>query len=969
MKTKITPDWLEATIVESGILEAFVRLDPHDENYFVELIPLLDQAGKFIWAQISATLGSDNITQNIRNVWALASSNPQSIAAIIRCIPHSGDSETNDLQLIGRLKSSLMKSDVNQLSWLYFLAGINDSFETLEPSQFTAAFKARFELAKLSHSRCDTAKYLSLAAKIPRLSRLAYQRELKRSFTHSTLCGNAWRKLSLADFKALPLDQQFLVAEDPALVKSCLDQDVLSSGAHFEAVSNRNQLINTKKALKAISGHILRLDYKSANKVAERIESVSELESVGLPYKNRYLRNIFHPERHEFSDYEPLSSHLLEVISLIIGKRNDLKVFGMSASDAAIALAKRKVAVSNIPSFLFSEFKSNWNADDIETLLVAKRFDVIPEIPHSLALKYFKEIVAALSQSSNGCAEDAVGSLVDANEAVDECVEILSSSEGRNLKEFLLSWMDLSDSADSPLYSRLIDGYGTRVADRFINDQSIITIKRLLERLRNGSEVQDDKAFKEQIAPKLALGISHSSHSDRDQWLKAAEGFISTYPDLQQRFLNGFSSSDVFSILSFAKAPTWLEDLFKTRDDYKTIQLELATETVKGSKSSEKIIAALETFPDLVKFVTADTARNVSESRCIASIAVSILAFRRDAPKLKNYSRELPHNDFRSAAITASRILPSRSRERAFLELLSATGARYSKLLAAVMASMKREAAAGCKLNHLYHCYDLPKDSGGKRPIAAPVTWLKLLQRALLDTILTPLGSHHAAYGFVRGRSITSNAAEHVSKPVVVNCDISNCFPNTRWSLVLHALRRDLSEKYCEATISLLVDICTMSGGLPIGAPTSPALLNRVLYQSDEWLSNAARDRKCSYTRYADDLTFSGDDKAVGMLAIARKTLAGIGFTLDKKKTNIYRAGRRQIVTGLVVNDRVSVPRRLRRRIRAAVHALENGKEIHWMGHSESRSALQGRVAFLKSVNQEEGNKLLRRLKLQSDND
>jgi retron-type reverse transcriptase len=162
--------------------------------------------------------------------------------------------------------------------------------------------------------------------------------------------------------------------------------------------------------------------------------------------------------------------------------------------------------------------------------------------------------------------------------------------------------------------------------------------------------------------------------------------------------------------------------------------------------------------------------------------------------------------------------------------------------------------------------------------------------------------------------------------------------------------------------LSLLCDLCTAEGGLPIGAPTSPALLNRVLLKTDEILSAAAQSRGVRYTRYADDLSFSGENGAVQMLGIARRTLAQIGLELDPRKTNVFRRGRRQVVTGLVVNDQVSVPRRIRRRLRAAVHRVEQGQAPHWHGQDQGLDALQGRLAFLKMVNAREGSALIGRL-------
>ena len=149
---------------------------------------------------------------------------------------------------------------------------------------------------------------------------------------------------------------------------------------------------------------------------------------------------------------------------------------------------------------------------------------------------------------------------------------------------------------------------------------------------------------------------------------------------------------------------------------------------------------------------------------------------------------------------------------------------------------------------------------------------------------------------------------------------------------------------------------------MPIGAPTSPALLNRVLLKTDQILLEAATKRNCVYTRYADDLTFSGDKGAIELLGVAKRTLGQIGLALDPKKTNIFRRGRRQMVTGLVVNEQVSIPRRLRRRLRAAVHRVQNGQVSQWHNSDQTSTALQGRLAFLQMVHPQEALALKNRL-------
>ena len=131
-----------------------------------------------------------------------------------------------------------------------------------------------------------------------------------------------------------------------------------------------------------------------------------------------------------------------------------------------------------------------------------------------------------------------------------------------------------------------------------------------------------------------------------------------------------------------------------------------------------------------------------------------------------------------------------------------------------------------------------------------------------------------------------------------------SCFPSVGRGLVISVLRRDLGERFSDAALMRLVDIVLAEGVLPTGAPTSPALLNRVLLKTDEILTDAADRRDCVYTRYADDLTFSGGDGVVGLLGIATGVLQRIGLELDPRKTNIFRKGRRQCCTGLVVNEK-----------------------------------------------------------------
>jgi RNA-directed DNA polymerase len=132
------------------------------------------------------------------------------------------------------------------------------------------------------------------------------------------------------------------------------------------------------------------------------------------------------------------------------------------------------------------------------------------------------------------------------------------------------------------------------------------------------------------------------------------------------------------------------------------------------------------------------------------------------------------------------------------------------------------------------------------------------------------------------------------------------------------------------------------------GAPTSPALANLVAWRLDRRLTGLAAKYGFSYTRYADDLTFSGDDAAVvgRLITNVKRIVADERFILNDAKTHVARRARRQVVTGLVVNDQVGTPRQLRRRLRAILHNAQRGAQP-----LPAYSSIRGLVAFVNAVN------------------
>ena len=220
---------------------------------------------------------------------------------------------------------------------------------------------------------------------------------------------------------------------------------------------------------------------------------------------------------------------------------------------------------------------------------------------------------------------------------------------------------------------------------------------------------------------------------------------------------------------------------------------------------------------------------------------------------------------------------------------------------------------------------------------------------------------------FRKGRSIRDNAEPHSGKPIVVNIDISSFFPSTSYVSIVRACRTLADGQLSPGAIRLVADICTYDGGLPIGAPTSPAIANVILRQVDAALTTAAARHGVTYTRYADDLTFSGDEAALRLIPFARRLLKELGYELDRRKTNIYRRGRRQIVTGLVVNERADLPRRTRRRLRAALHRREQGGTPEWHGRPMDDQTLTGWLAYAAMLRPTEGAEALARMRALSE--
>lgn len=254
-----------------------------------------------------------------------------------------------------------------------------------------------------------------------------------------------------------------------------------------------------------------------------------------------------------------------------------------------------------------------------------------------------------------------------------------------------------------------------------------------------------------------------------------------------------------------------------------------------------------------------------------------------------------------------------------------------------------------------YRQFAIPKKNGSKRIITAPKDALKCVQMAIYREILTTIPLHPACHGFVRGRSIMTNASPHTGKEMVINLDLVDFFPSISAGRI-HGVFVSLGFETEEARF--LTRLVTFAGALPQGAPSSPTLANIVCRRLDSRLNGLASGMKGDYSRYADDLTFSGSEIIVNTLPLIREIINQEGFALAEGKLRIQRRGQRQEVTGLTTNSQVSVPRYTRRRLRAVMHQYKVGNSLYWNDKQISRESIKGHIAFLRSIHRDLGDKM-----------
>jgi len=282
-----------------------------------------------------------------------------------------------------------------------------------------------------------------------------------------------------------------------------------------------------------------------------------------------------------------------------------------------------------------------------------------------------------------------------------------------------------------------------------------------------------------------------------------------------------------------------------------------------------------------------------------------------------------------------------------------------------------------------YSSFTIPKRNGKVRTIDAPSPGLKAVQRRLNRFLQDLYQTKPSVHGFLPGRSIVSNALPHTRRRWVLNMDLKDFFPSIHFGRV-RGMLVGIPYHLPDDVSTMIAQLCCLRAEdgahsfLPQGAPSSPIITNMICARMDAQLQRLAQRSRATYTRYADDITFSttlrhfpkslatlsdGSLQVTQLSSELSDIIESNGFAVNHEKTRIQPYFQRQEVTGIIVNDGVNVSRKFVRNIRAMLHAWEKHGLEHAQSHFELNyggnsanghrsfiTTLKGKILFLQSV-------------------
>lgn len=274
---------------------------------------------------------------------------------------------------------------------------------------------------------------------------------------------------------------------------------------------------------------------------------------------------------------------------------------------------------------------------------------------------------------------------------------------------------------------------------------------------------------------------------------------------------------------------------------------------------------------------------------------------------------------------------------------------KYTRTLYAVSNSIKKN----------YRTFKIKKRDGGDRTVYEPFPLLKHIQRQILKNVLEERALSPYATAYRKGVSLLDNAAPHAGSETVLKLDIKDFFGSISFYDVY---RHCFSIEYFPKSVGMLLTyLCTYDDSLPQGAPTSSCISNLVMKDFDERIGVFCKSRGITYTRYSDDMTFSGNFSPGEVTDEVTKELKKKGLRLNGAKTRIIRRSARQSVTGIVVNEKAQVSAEYRREIRKEMYYIKRfGIDSHLercksgLDRREYLNRLYGRISYVLQINKDD---------------
>ena len=254
-------------------------------------------------------------------------------------------------------------------------------------------------------------------------------------------------------------------------------------------------------------------------------------------------------------------------------------------------------------------------------------------------------------------------------------------------------------------------------------------------------------------------------------------------------------------------------------------------------------------------------------------------------------------------------------------------------------------------LDKHYRNIFIPKHDGSKRKLSIPDLILKRVQRSIADNILADHPISRYAMAYTKGSSVQKNASLHVGKQKILKLDIDGFFDHISYSSVKDCVF--YKENYSEPIRILLTMLCYYKESLPQGAPTSPAITNIIMYDFDEKIGKYCEENNISYTRYCDDMTFSGDFDEKAVIFVVKDELRKLGLFLKNRKTAVIPNTKRQTVTGIVVNEKIGLTKEYKNKIRQEIYYIKKYgidghlNKIGCQDKQQYLNSLKGRIAFV----------------------